>query len=167
MKREKPDFDAVYIMLSFIIGRDDANLITQGFFGNSNSLSMCSAFGIEHPYKVVPNDSNSLDDCASVHVLALDSKIEGYRGYIVSSNGADGMKWESVNEIVARRFPEAVKDGLLSNDKTIGSFISRCDTSETKQAFGFQHAAFGDAMVPVVKHYLELLDRESGKDWRH
>lgn len=61
---------------------------------------------------------------------------------------------------MARRFPEAVKNGLLPNNGSNPSVVSKIDASKTEKVFGIKFASYEDVVVSVVGHYLELLEKE-------
>lgn len=163
MKEIDPQFDAIFIMPSFVLGRDDLCHSTQRFVEGTNLLVIAQALGLDVLQAPTRTDNfNSVDDCARVHVLALDkSKVEGNQSFIVSSPGGDGVAWNDVNEIVKRRFPEAVEKGIFTANGDSKTVVCKMDVSKTEKVFGFKHASFEDCVVSVCEHYLELLEKET------
>ena len=98
-----------------------------------------------------------------MHILALDSKIEGNQSLLFSSSGTDGnpSSFTDTNVIVAKRFPDAVSDGRLLNNGALTDVVGHLDVSKTEKTFGFKPKSYEDTIVSVVGHYLELLEKES------
>ncbi|KAK5117163.1 hypothetical protein LTR85_008931 [Meristemomyces frigidus] len=162
VKREKPAFDVVHVHPSFIFGRDDMVDNTKSFQTGTNFIPLNLALGNADPAtQKFPNTYNNVADCAKVHVLALDPKIEGNQSFVVSSTGMDGMTWEETNEIVAKHFPDAVKDGRLPNTGGYQTIVAKLDSSKTEKTFGFKFTSYEDTVISLVEHYLELLEKES------
>ncbi|KAK4548799.1 hypothetical protein LTR36_008572 [Oleoguttula mirabilis] len=172
IKQEKPDFDVIHVYPSFILGRDDMADSTKAFQTGTNAVPLNIALGTAdpktqkacdraRPSALYPNSYNNVNDCAKVHVLALDPKVEGNQGFIVSSTGMDGMTWKEANRIVAKHFPDAVKDGRLPNTGGYETIVCKVDSSKTEETFGVKFTNFEASVVSVVGHYLEVLDKES------
>jgi nucleoside-diphosphate-sugar epimerase len=159
MKTEKPRFDAIHIHPSFIFGRDDTASTTPDFQTGTNRLPLNIALGNPAMPGTV-NNFNNVEDNAKIHVLSLDPKIKGNQSFLVSNDGRDGMTWEDVNKIVAKHFPEQVKNGTLPNNGHMFTVVSKVDISKTEKTFGFKLASFEDTVVSVVEHYLEVLETE-------
>lgn len=68
----------------------------------------------------MPNSHNHVDDCARVHVLALDPGVKDNSRFIMSSTGKDGTALEQTKAIVNIWFPEAVERGVLHPQKCGG-----------------------------------------------
>lgn len=162
IKDQRPGFDAVYIMPSFILGRDDLCKTTERFMQGSNLLVIAQALGIDVPQAPTrTNDFNSVEDCARVHVLSLDkNKVHGNQSFIVSNSGDDGMEWNDANEIVKKRFPREVEQGNFPANGKSKTVVCRLDVSKTEEVFGFKHASYEECVVSVCGHYLELLEKE-------
>lgn len=164
VEREKPAFDVVYIHPSFIFGRDDMVDSTKSFTAGTNKIPLEIALGTADATKQKsPNIYCNVEDAAKSHVLALDPKIEGDQSFIVSNTGMDGMTYEQTNEIVAKYFPDAVKDGRLPNTGDYGLIVAKLDVSKTEKTFGVKFATYEETVVSLIGHYLELLEKESSK----
>ncbi|KAK4497944.1 hypothetical protein PRZ48_010600 [Zasmidium cellare] len=162
IKEQNPGFDAIYIMPSFVLGRDDLCHSTARFMEGTNMLVVAQALGVDYPQAPTRgNNFVSVDDVARVHVLSLDkSRVVGNQSFIVSNSGDDGMEWNDTNEIVKRRFPKQVEKGIFPANGHSNSAIVKLNASKTEKVFGFKHASFEECVVGVCGHYLELLEKE-------
>jgi nucleoside-diphosphate-sugar epimerase len=95
-----------------------------------------------------------VDDVAKAHVGSLSPSITGNQSFLLSNSG-DEAAWEDAKQIVARHFPEAVKQGLLPNNGTQPSEFATLDIKKTEDTFG-KLQDFEAIVVGVTKHYLEL-----------
>lgn len=87
---EKPPFDVIHIHPSFIFGRDDLAASTAEFQTGTNRIPLNVVLGSGGD--AMPNNFNSVDDTAEIHVRALDPAIQGGQSFIVSNSGMDGMR---------------------------------------------------------------------------
>lgn len=94
---------------------------------------------------------------ALTHVKALDPKAPGNQGYILSSLGLEGTKWEDVFEIIKRKFPDEVAKGVLPNNGSIVSGPIKIDEKRSEEIFGMKYRGFEEQVEDVVKFYLSLL----------
>jgi len=161
VKETNPPFSVITIHPSFIFGRDDMCFSTEDFLANgTNSFLLKPAISPAGSLGPLVNNFNNVDDAARVHVLALDSdKVKGSQSYIVSSTGDDANLYDKVNEIVARRFAEAVKDGRLPNAGKYDTLVAKLDNSKTEETFG-KLAGLEETVVSVVGHWLDLQEKE-------
>lgn len=161
IKEGQPNFDAIYVMPSFILGRNDLCKDTERFMQGTNILAIAQALGIDVPQAPCrSNNLNSVGDCARVHVLSLDkSRVRGNQSFIVSNPGDDGMEWEDANEIVKRCFPSQVDQGIFPANGKSQSVVCKLDVSKTEEVFDFKHARYEDCVSDVCGHYLELLEQ--------
>lgn len=162
MAIQQPRFNVVHIHPSFIIGRDDLVTKSQNVMTGTNAVPLRIVLGNDAPHPT-PGLSVHNDDVARVHVLALDSTVQGNESFIVSYNPEgtfDGTTWQDATDIVVREFPEAVAKGLLPNNGKIQSIPLRYDVRKTEETFGFKHQTYAEQVKSVVRHYLELLAQE-------
>lgn len=164
-KEQNPGFDAIHIMPSFILGRDNLCTSTERFMQGTNVLALSQALGIDVPQAPTrTNNFNSVEDCARVHVLSLDkTKVPGNQSFIVSNSGTDGMAWDDANEIVKRRFPKEVASEIFPANGKSQTVVCKLDVSKTEEVFGFKHASYEECVVGICEHYLEVLEREKGQ----
>lgn len=106
--------------------------------------------------------SVSVHDTAKIHVLALDPKIEGNQNFITAGDGVEGVVWEDALEIVKRKFPEAVKSGVLPLGGKQPTRKVRVDAKRTEEVFGIKFEGLEEQVESVVGHYLKLVEVEAG-----
>lgn len=161
MAQNKPAFDLIHIHPSFIEGRNDLAKTLDEIQSGTNRFILNVALGVkaENPNIMT---TNHVDDNAWLHVASLDPKIEGDQSFLVTSSGQDGVKWNDIKEIVARRFPDAVEKGILSTEGNLDSFYYPYDASKTEKTFGIKFKDFESQVVSVVGHYLEVYGQEKG-----
>ena len=155
MEKTKPAFDIVHVHPSFVIGKDElvthADDITRG----TNGAALSQVLGVKNPYPT-PSVTVHVEDVAILHVKALDASVPAGYSLQAHSMGVEGTTWEDALEIVARRFPEAVKSGVLPNDGAAPTKRARIDSSATARLVGLQFRNYEEQVVSVVGHYLEL-----------
>lgn len=156
-----PPFDLIHIHPSYIEGRNDLCETLEDFQSGTNRFIVNHALGVKSD---TPNmfTTNHVDDSAYTHVASLNPSIAGNQSFLVTSSGQDGVKWNDINEIVARRFPEAVKKGILSSKGETGSFYYPYDAKKTEETFGIKFKSFEEQVVSVIGHYLEVYERVNG-----
>jgi nucleoside-diphosphate-sugar epimerase len=155
----KPNFDVVHIHPSFIEGRNELALTPDATIEGTNKLIVNVTLGKRNP-NPMPGTTVHNDDVARLHVDALKPGIPAGSYLAVSNNPAgtlNGSSFETINEIVERKFPEALKKGLISNDGHQASLLQHADASKTEKAFGIKFKDFESQVESVVGHYLELL----------
>jgi nucleoside-diphosphate-sugar epimerase len=121
MEREKSHvpFDVVNIFPSFVFGRDETVVDAQDAHRGTNAVILGPVTGAKLEY--YPGVSVHVRDTALAHVKALHSQVPGNQGYLLTSGGLNGTRFEDAMDIVAKAFPDAVKAGVLSNDGKITS----------------------------------------------
>lgn len=159
MAQRKPSYDLVHIHPTFVLGRNELALTPATAGDGTNRLILSIVLGTKELYPWVSMTVH-LDDVARLHVEALHPQIPA-GSYIAASNDPsgtlNGSKWENVNEIVAKKFPEAVRRGLLPNDGHRVTVRKHVDSSKTEKAFGIKFKGFESQVESVIGHYLELL----------
>ncbi|KAK3111767.1 hypothetical protein LTR53_012632 [Teratosphaeriaceae sp. CCFEE 6253] len=166
VKAERPPFDVIHIHPTFVLGRDDLTDSVAYFQSNVNKFVVNQATGnVDPEFHSVPNNYNHVDDSARIHVLSLEPKVAGNQSFIVSNNGQDGMTWDDTNAIIAKRYPEEVKNGTFPNSGTYQTVIGKLDIKKTEETFGFKLANWEDCVTSVLDHYLEVLleEQQGGK----
>ncbi|KAF2169107.1 hypothetical protein M409DRAFT_20336 [Zasmidium cellare ATCC 36951] len=161
MKDNSPPFDLIHIHPSYIEGRNDLAEKLEDFQSGTNRFIVNLALG-EKPEAPNLLTTNHVDDSAYTHVASLNPAVQGNQSFLVTSSGQDGVKWNDVVEIVGRRFPEAVKKGILSTEGNQGTYYYPYDAKKTEETFGFKFKTFEEQVVSVVGHYLEVYEREKG-----
>jgi nucleoside-diphosphate-sugar epimerase len=152
IRKEKPSFDVINIFPGFVIGKDE--MIKDIFYGTNKEV-LKPVTGGDDGY--IPSASVHVNDVAKAHVLSLDPKIAGNQGFILSSEGLRGTKWDESMEIVARTFPHEVQSGVLPNNGKIVTMPVKIDESTTEKVLGLKLLSFEEQVKNVVGHYLELV----------
>ena len=150
----KPSFDLINIMPSFIIGKNELTSLPT-FLKGTNRVVFGQVLGADSPGPL-PGATVYLNDVAKVHVLALDPKIAGNQDFPVSSGGIEGVRLEDAKDVVARKFPAEVKAGIPPNSATQPTLKIRIDSSKTEQIFGFKLANLETQVEDVARHYVSL-----------
>lgn len=156
MTDNKPHFDIINIMPSFIIGKNELTTsIEEMRTKGTNRHALTALLGVKNPN---PNPSTTvfIDDVAKIEVLSLDPKIPGGQNFLVSSGGVKGTTWNDSIDIVKRNFPEEVARGVWPLDGSQPTKSTKVDSSRTEEVFGFKLADFETQVKSVVEHYLEL-----------
>jgi nucleoside-diphosphate-sugar epimerase len=157
-KENKPSYDVVYINPAFIEGRNDLILSAKDIFEGTNAVVLGAATGKEAGSTVLPSATVHNDDVARLHVEALNPKIPA-GSYNASWNADDegnNSRWEEINSIVAKNFPEQVESGLLPNKGRITGIPQKFDSRKTEEVFGWKLQSFEEQVKSVVGHYIEL-----------
>ena len=162
IETEKPSFDVINVIPGFFIGKNELVTDAKNVLSGTNAFAFAPILGHVSDQALV-GSVNHVDDVAKVHLLSLDPKVEGNQDFGVQAGGTDGIVWDRSIEIVKRRFPEAVKDGRLPASGRQPTKKILYDTSRTEKVLGIKFASYEDAVVSVTEHYLELLEKESGK----
>ena len=162
MKNEQPHFDAIHIMPTYVLGRNDLCDSTEGMQAISNSIPLNivrAAGGEEGGLAAMAMVTNHVDDCARIHVEALDPKIAGGQSFMICYDWKLRPQWDEAKAIVEKKFPDAVKAGILPSGGHVESICCRLESKKTEEVFGFRHT-YEEAVVSLVEQYLELYEKE-------
>jgi nucleoside-diphosphate-sugar epimerase len=159
IKEEKPQFDVITVGPGYIVGRDDtvtnASDITKGTNGH--------AFGqlLGHPMaQPLGSLMAHLDDVAKVHVELLKPSIKGNHFFLLSSEGPYGVTWDSALDIIKRRYPKEVEEGVFKVDAGTPTTRVGADSSYVEKTLGIKLNSYENAVIEMAEHYLELLGRK-------
>jgi nucleoside-diphosphate-sugar epimerase len=158
VEKEKPHFDVVHIWPGFVIGRNELVTESKDVASGSNMVVVLPVMGVD--CDITPSSSVHVDDTARAHVVALDPKIPGNRGYMLHSDGLEGATWEHARDIVAQEFKDEVASGLLPNNGKISTLKVRVDASDSQEVLGFKFQNFEEQVKDVVRQYVELKSAE-------
>ena len=147
-------------MPSFVVGKHELLTTPDDIIGpkTSNSVPLAPIFAEGTPFPF-PGCTVHIDDVASVHIAALDSKIEGNQDFILTAGGIDGIQFDDAKEIVRRRFPDAVEKGLLPLQGSSATKEAKIDGSKAERVFGLKYQSFEEQIVSIVGQYLEAVER--------
>lgn len=150
-------FDAVYILPSFIIGRDETAETTADLLGGTNGIPLRLAIGTPNQ-DTLPYSMNFVEDTAKIHVVALDANVGGNQRFIVTNDGREGGSWEDVRELVEKSYPDEVAKGIFQKDpKVYNKITNKADIEKTEKTFGFKLASPETAVRSILDQYVELL----------
>ena len=141
MENERPHFDLVRILPSFVQGRNLLVTDKEKLGSGSNNILMDLVLSKK---ATVPRVASTVlvDDVAKTLILALDPKrAKGGENYIASaSSSGKGAKWDDATEIVKKLFRKAVKSGVLPLRGLQESITVDYDVSKSETAFGLRYA---------------------------
>jgi nucleoside-diphosphate-sugar epimerase len=159
MAKTKPHFDLVHIHPSYVEGRDELVHTKEEAMAGTNAIILRAVTGVKAPFPLAGATVHN-DDVARLHVDALLVDKIPARSYIANSNTPEGTlngtQWETVNEIVSRNFPEAIKEGLFSNDGLLSSVHLKFSSEKTEKTFGWKLQGFEAQVKSVVGMYIDV-----------
>jgi nucleoside-diphosphate-sugar epimerase len=88
---EKPEFDAIHIHPSVVLGRDELALTAKDLDKGSNHYALAPVLGENAPMPF-PMSSCHIDDVAEAHVRALDPEIKGNQSFLLCCTGEEGYE---------------------------------------------------------------------------
>lgn len=153
---EKPAFDVVSLMPSYIIGKNELVTDSKNITDGTNGLAFGQILGNKNPDGMA-GCSVHVNDVSKAHVLALEPRIPGNSHFLLNSGGVDGTIWSDAIKIVAKNFPEAVAAGILPNNGVMGSKRFRLSAKKTEETFGMKFLSFEEQVKSITNHYLELV----------
>ena len=153
IEEKKPRFSVIHVLPSVIIGRNELVTTASDFSSGTNRYVINIAKGLDAPAPLL-GASVYVNDCADIHLLALDDKINGNQNFIAS---AGAVVWNDVSEIIRHDFGEKVKDHSLKLEGNLDTKALDLDPSDTDRAFGVKWTAFNAQVKSVVEHYLEIV----------
>jgi nucleoside-diphosphate-sugar epimerase len=153
VEKEKPDFDVIHIHPSYVGGRNDQTRSIDDFTYGTNAYFLSAVLGQSSTESRLASYVH-VDDVAKAHIGSLSSSITGTQSFLLSNAGSEAT-WDDAKEIVARHFPDAVKQGLLPNNGSQASGFVELDIRKTEEAFG-KLKGFEAIVVSIAEHYLEL-----------
>jgi nucleoside-diphosphate-sugar epimerase len=160
VKEKKPHFDVVHIYPSGVIGGNKLAQKPEETTVGSNGWVFGPILGNHAPFPM-PGATVHLDDIARLHVEALQTDKIPAGSYFGSANeprgSFEGVDMTKTTEIVARLFPDAVKNGTLPNNGTQPSLKQMVDCRKTEKTFGWELKGFEEQVKDAVTFYLELV----------
>ena len=154
VKKNNPSFDLINIFPSFIIGANELALTAEEALVGTNDRVIGPAVGRD--VGPTPSVSIHVDDVALAHVRSLSPKVPGNQGYVLSSGGIKGTRWEDVTGLVTKNFPEAVSSGKLSNNGSIQTIPNQIDGSRSEELLDMKYMGLEEQIKSAVGHYLTV-----------
>jgi hypothetical protein len=120
------------------VGRNDLITTSRDASRGTNGVILCHVLSINNQTPL-PGFSAHHDDVARLHVEALHPRIPA-GGYQATTNDTSGMCFEESNEMVARKFRDAVRSGSLpsSGSNMTTAVPVHLDVSNTERGFGWK-----------------------------
>lgn len=153
-----PHFQVIQLLPSVIMGVDEraqsvADLEKIPFF----AIRFGPLFGVTT--KVAMHTAVvDIADVARAHVDAIKlAKPSRIHEFILSADGPDGFHWDSLIDIVKKKWPERIGKNLPANGHLPDS-LWRCDASATEEAFGWKFRGLEEVFTDLVGQYLHLYD---------
>ncbi|RAL03179.1 cinnamoyl-CoA reductase [Aspergillus ibericus CBS 121593] len=155
---QNPHFSIVHIIPGYVFGHD--HLVHDAETARTKASS-CGMLLRGFTGEELPNPMHGgfvhIDDLALVHLKALELETTSETP---SSFGACTMvDFSSVWEIIEKRFPKAVAEGIFERGE-YHTLPVMYDSSETERVLGIKFRAFENAVCDVAVQYLELMGRE-------
>ncbi len=125
IRTNKPDFDLISIIPSWIFGLDErATNAEELCAGPSNSMLVNVMVGGKNPWGFA-GTAVHVNDVALAHVKSLDAAVEGNTSFIVSTP----MEWEDSIAIAKKHYPDAFMTGIFKEDGKQASIPVKFDSS--------------------------------------
>ncbi|KAF1953319.1 NAD(P)-binding protein [Byssothecium circinans] len=149
-----PRFDIIGILPGYTFGKNERATNAKEMFSSSNGLLLMLLTGRNFAGTRTTGAAH-IRDVATVHVRALEQKIEGNRNYGVTVP----MMYNKAIDIAKKHFPEAFEKGTLQpGDQP--SEVVEWDAKETENLFDLKFKDFEQMIVEVVSQYLDLPAKE-------
>jgi nucleoside-diphosphate-sugar epimerase len=158
---QHPAYEITQVYPSFVIGKNELASSTDALVQGSNAL-LYSLLLSGQGQMSLEGATVHVDDVAYTHVRALDPNIEGNQKFLCTSGGLEGSVWDDASEIVARRFPGAVKDGVLPLGGSQATTRVSFDTSKTREVLGFEFKGWEEQVVSAAGWYIEVARKMQG-----
>ncbi|TID22693.1 Ceramide glucosyltransferase [Venturia nashicola] len=152
----KPGFDIINILPSVILGYNELTTSTKSMLSSgTNRLVASIVSGVPVTGTISLGGTVHVNDCAKLHVQALDPAIQGNRDFLAH---ATKMDWgdDSVAKIARENFGEDVESGLLPLNGKIAGLNIDFDSTETEKVFGIEWVGLKDQVKSVVTQYVDL-----------
>lgn len=146
---EKPEFDAIHIHPSVVLGRDELALTAKDLDKGSNHFALAPVLGENAPTPF-PVAICHIDDVAEAHVRALDPKVEGNQSFLLCCTGDEGY------EVRIDRFPDCSLCKTLSTNTRLchsSGKTSKCTRPNTSRKQSRK------ACFPTVGQWQDLLSK--------
>ena len=157
IQESHPPFSVINLEPAFLVGKNELATTPEAVLSGSNAIILGALLGTTLP-SPRPGNTVHVDDVARAQVESLSPKIKGNQDFVLSSGGLAGTDFDDALEIVQRRFPEVVKEGVLPLGGSTQASRYKVDTSKAEATFG----AFQDyeaQIVSLVGHYVEVVEK--------
>ncbi|KIV91241.1 hypothetical protein PV10_05802 [Exophiala mesophila] len=162
VREKNPKFQVIHVLPSFVQGRNEsvrsAEELRQRVSSNTVMVNYVLGHQSDQPG---PQDLVLVDDVAATHVAALEAKnlVTGDR--LIAAYPLI-TKWDSVDDIVRKLFPQQVASGILPlGGKQPGAPSAGYDTSKTTEKLGIVFHGPEDMVKSLIGQYVELKEQET------
>lgn len=154
----KPAFDVINILPTFVIGRDETVTDAKNIGKGTNGLLMRPLLGLVEEYPQ-HNATVHVDDVARMHLAALDPKVTGGQDFLAAGPDFGVTNWAESLELIKKRYPKAYADGLFNSSAiaTPVATITKVDSGKASSELGIKFKTSEEQVISVVEHYLELV----------
>jgi nucleoside-diphosphate-sugar epimerase len=160
LTEKNPHFEIINLLPSVVIGPDELATKSSELLTGTRVLAMAPLLGVKSEIPLVGQQIH-VDDVARALVDALDTRVPGNADYILTSDGADGIEWDSAKWMKFFKNGVSGSEGKLKLDGSLPTTKWRIDSSTTVRAFGWKCRSFKETMSDLVGQYLTLLESES------
>lgn len=157
-----PQFDIVNLLPSVVLGPEDLATCTSALLVGTRAMLMPVLHGVKLDAPLVGTPVH-VDDVARAHVDAIKTGVPGNADYILSSDGEEGIDWNSMSDIARKYFPGEVESGMLPLGGALPTRKWRLDVSSTERVFGWKCRPFEETMRDLIAQYVELLKKEQSQ----
>ncbi|OBT64341.1 hypothetical protein VE03_06741 [Pseudogymnoascus sp. 23342-1-I1] len=159
IEERKPHFDIVGLLPSVVLGPEDLATGNSTLLVGTRAMLVPVLQGAKLDMPLVGTPVH-VDDVARAHVDAIKPSVPGNADYVLSSDGEEGIEWDSMTDIARKFFPDEVESGLLALGGSMPTRKWRLDVSSTEKAFGWKCAPFEKTMRDLIGQYVEFLKKE-------
>ncbi|KAK9234302.1 hypothetical protein V1525DRAFT_413527 [Lipomyces kononenkoae] len=153
---EKPSLELIHVFPGFVIGPNElVTNVKDALYGTNRSV-LGPILGEDGGRK--PSSSIHVSDVAMAHVLALSPHINSHTnsGFILSSEGLRGTRWEESLQLAKQYFPNEVEQGILPTAGTVGTLPVKIDASQTEKVLGLKLRSFEEQVKDILSYYVQL-----------
>ena len=104
-----------------------------------------------------------ISDVAHCHAEALSAKVPGNQSFLISSHDPS-LEWDTAKDFVQKRYPEAVKAGIVPNNGHMETSKVSIDVRKTEKVFNFKHTPYEYQVSDLAEQYLELHEKEEASN---
>ncbi|RFU34690.1 hypothetical protein B7463_g1642, partial [Scytalidium lignicola] len=155
VETNKPTFDIIHILPSFIIGPNELNTTVKEMVSGSNSLILRPLLGFRNTENPIPYTTVHIEDAVTAHIKALDPTVKGGQSFLLSAPLQKG-KWDDMFEIVQKSFPLIKRKCILPLNGTQATLNILLDSSKAEKELGITFKLYERQLKDLVGQYLDL-----------
>jgi hypothetical protein len=145
-----PSFDVIHILPSVILGANELTTKRSEMLTGTNRYVVNIMIGNDAAAPML-GATVFVDDCAVLHVRALDERVAGNQNFLTS---AGSITWADVKGIATKSFEKQIaEEGFKLNGK-MDTRVLTLDVKKTDEEFGLKWTPFKEQVESVVAHYL-------------